>query len=99
MSLTPPFAALRSEIRLRADDIIRWKRAGRVEDHKGWTLDRSPSSIGFLAPPGTAPEVGDVLHIRQWEDGGWRTIEKTVRIARAQLTPTRDLVMIGCTLE
>ena len=99
MSLTTPFSALRKEIRLRSEDIIRWKRAGRIEDHKGWALDRSPSSIGFLAAPGSAPVVGDVLHVRQWEEGGWKTIERTVRIARAQITPSRDLVMVGCTIE
>ena len=99
MTLSPPFAPLRREIRIRSDDIIRWKRQGRIEDFKGWALDKSPSSLGFLTTPGSAPEVGEVLHIRQWEDGEWNTIDRTVRIARAQLTPSRDLVIVGCTID
>lgn len=86
----------RKELRQNADDVIRWKRPGRIEDHKGWTLDASPSGIGFLALSEAAPKVGDELHVRRLEGETWTTLDRTVRVARADATTNNEFVVVGC---
>lgn len=93
------FPAMRKDVRIESHDIIRWKRPGRIEDHKAWAVDKSPTSMGFLTDVQSAPQVGDTLHVRFRIHGEWQPMERTVRIARTQLTPGRDLVMVGCTIE
>ena len=84
---------------MEADDVIRWKRPGKIEDNKAWMIDRSPSGLGFLTRAKTAPRVGDTLNIRRLEDERWATIERSVRVARTTPTLGHDLVMIGCSIE
>jgi hypothetical protein len=88
----------RRELRCSSDDVIRWKRPGRIEDHKGWTLDGSPSGIGFLALAEAAPEVGDRIHIRKLEGDTWTTLDRTVRVARADPTANNEFVVVGCAI-
>jgi hypothetical protein len=89
---------MRKDARVEAHDVIRWKRPGRAEDHKGWAVDKSPTSLGFLTPCDAAPQVGEIIHVRFRAGDDWLTLDKTVQIARAELTPTRDLVMVGCVI-
>lgn len=93
------FPAMRKDLRIESHDIIRWKRPGMIEDHKAWAVDKSATSMGFLTDVQSAPQVGDTLNIRFRIHGDWQSAEQTVRIARTQLTPSRDLVMVGCTIE
>ncbi len=88
----------RRELRHNADDVIRWKRPGRIEDRKGWTLDASPSGIGFLTLSEEAPRIGDEIHLRRLEGETWATIERTVRVARADPTTNNEFVVVGCTI-
>jgi hypothetical protein len=88
----------RRELRCNADDVIRWKRPGRIEDHKGWTLDASPSGIGFLTLSDAAPQVGDRLHLRKLEGETWTTLDRTVRVARADPTANNEFVVVGCAI-
>ena len=89
----------RRELRCNSDDVIRWKRPGRIEDHKGWTLDASPSGIGFLTLAEAAPQIGDRLHLRKLHGETWTTLERTVRVARADPTTNDEFVVIGCAIE
>ncbi len=89
----------RRESRAEADDVIRWKRPGRVEDHQAWMIDRSPSGLGFLSRAESAPRVGEIVHVRRLEGDCWATLDRTVRVARATPTPGDGLVMIGCHIE
>jgi hypothetical protein len=86
-------------MRAEADDVIRWKRPGRVEDHKGWMVDRSAIGIGFLSRSKTAPRVGEIVNVRRLEDDRWVTIDRTIRVARATATSGDELVMVGCSIE
>jgi len=89
----------RREPRVHYDDIIRWKRPGRVEDHKAWTIDRSASGLGFLVPIETDPQPGEQVNIRRFDGDRWAEINGDVRIARATPTPQGDLIMVGCTIH
>lgn len=88
----------RRELRQNADDVIRWKRPGRIEDHKGWTLDASPSGIGFLTLAEAAPKLGEEIHLRKLDGEIWTTLERTVRVARADRTTNNEFVVVGCTI-
>ncbi|MFH1418104.1 MAG: hypothetical protein ABII12_07475 [Planctomycetota bacterium] len=89
----------RKEERKIADDIIRWKRPGKIEDQKAWMVDRAPSGLGFLTNTEIAPCVGEVLNVRQLDRDRWITIDRTVRVARAALASDDSLTMIGCAVE
>lgn len=86
----------RRDERVESRDVARWKRPGRIEDHKAWMVDRSRSSIGFMADAAAAPRLGEVLNIRQLDRDRWTIIEDTVRVARTAPAGD-DLVMVGCT--
>lgn len=88
----------RRELRCNADDVIRWKRPGRIEDYKGWTLDASPSGIGFLTLSDAAPRVGDEIHLRKLVGENWSTLDRTVRVARADPTANNEFVVVGCAI-
>lgn len=89
----------RKTARHEADEILRWKRPGRVEDHKAWNTDLSMDGIGFLTLPNTDPQVGEVIHLRMFNRDRWATFERVVRIARVQTAPGGDLLMVGCSVE
>ena len=89
----------RRDVRNEADDVIRWKRPGRVEDNKAWTCDKSASSIAFLTPFDVAPTVGDVLHVRRLEAGNWDVLSDTVRVARVMRISADQMALVGCTVE
>ena len=93
-----PYVERRGEIRIESDDVIRWKRPGRFEDRKAWTLDKSQSGIGFLTLSENAPIVGDMLHIRRRDGKHWAPLNGEIRVARAAPTSGDGLVMIGCQL-
>jgi len=88
----------RSETRVEADDIIRWKRPGRFEDNKAWTIDRSPSGYGFMARTEIAPRVGDKIHIRFHENDNWTVFDEPFRVARTE-TVSEELVLVGCVVD
>jgi hypothetical protein len=88
----------RSEPRIECDRIVRWKRPGKIEDHKAWMVDRAPSGLGFVTSADVAPQVGEILNIRQLDEDRWATIDRTVRVARATQTTADNLIMIGCAL-
>lgn len=85
----------RQEVRLDSQDIIRWKRPGRIEDHKAWTVDRSPSGYGFMSRMDEAPRIGDLLHIRRFDHDRWQAFDEPFRVARIQ-PATEELVIVGC---
>lgn len=85
----------RSETRVDADDVIRWKRPGRFEDNKAWTIDRSPSGYGFMARVETAPKAGERIHIRLQENDNWKMFDEPFRVARTEAVTDR-LVLVGC---
>ncbi|HVP10227.1 MAG TPA: hypothetical protein VMV94_03465 [Phycisphaerae bacterium] len=89
----------RREPRMQADDVIRWKRPGRIEDEKAWMIDRSPNGVGFLVMAERAPKAGDILHIRQRTEGGWTVIDRLIRVARTAPVSSDELVMVGCAME
>lgn len=91
----------RRETRNACDDIIRWKRPGRIEDQQAWLLDRSDSGLGFLIEPVPTLRVGDVLHLRIRERDGdqWFLRNETVRIMRLRPTPNLELTMVGARVE
>ncbi len=89
----------RKETRVDSSDVIRWKRSGRCEDNKAWTIDRSPSSYGFMTRAELSPDVGDQIHIRRHlEDGNWFVYDNPFRVARTE-SVTYELVLVGCTAE
>lgn len=99
MQNSPKKLDRRREARVEANDQVRWKRPGRIEDHKAWMVDRGRSSLGFLAAAEAAPRVGEVLNIRRQDGDCWALIDGTIRVARATPTPNADLLTIGCTIE
>jgi len=88
----------RRETRVESDDVVRWKRQGRVEDNKAWTIDRSPSGYGFMARVETAPKVGDRIHIRLHDNNNWDVFDGPFRVARTE-TVTDELVLVGCVVD
>jgi hypothetical protein len=89
----------RSEMRMENGDTMRWKRPGKFEDHKAWMVDRSPSGLGFLTQAGVAPRVGEILNIRRLDDDRWATLDRAVRVVRADPATDESLTMVGCRLE
>jgi hypothetical protein len=89
----------RTAPRLIADDIIRWKRPGKVEDNKGWTVDRSETGIGFYTDLRVTPQVGEVIHMRRLDGDTWVPFDGKITVRRATPTSTDELVTIGCTIE
>ena len=67
----------RRDDRIECRDSIRWKRPGRFEDHKAWSSDRSPTSLGFITETRHAPAVEvkgatfTELKVHRNEDGAW----------------------------
>ncbi len=90
-----PTAERRQEVRLDSQDVIRWKRPGRMEDVKAWTIDRSPSGYGFMSRADQAPRLGDMIHIRRFDNDRWAAIEEPFKVTRV-LPATDELVVIGC---
>ncbi|MBX3396807.1 MAG: hypothetical protein KF841_15730 [Phycisphaerae bacterium] len=88
----------RREVRLDSQDIIRWKRPGRIEDHKAWTIDRSPSGYGFMARVHEAPRLGDLIHIRRFDHDRWASFEEPYRVSRV-FPATDELVVVGCCIS
>ncbi len=89
----------RNEPRVEASEVMRWKRPGKVEDHKAWMVDRSASGFGFLAMTQSAPRVGEILNLRRLDRDRWATVDRIVRVARTTPTSNNDLVLIGCRIE
>jgi len=89
----------RKSLRFRCDDVLRWKRPGRIEDYKAWSIDRSDGGFGFCTLTKNSPQVGDVINLRVFDRGRWMTVDRTVRIARTEPTPGGELVFVGCMLE
>ena len=89
----------RREPRIEADDIIRWKRPGRIEDEKAWLVDRSPNGLGFLTRGERLPQVGEFLNIRQMNDDRWTVVDRPIRVARTAPIAGGGLVMVGCEME
>lgn len=98
MSTTDSNIERRREVRLDCGDTIRWKRPGRVEDNKGWTIDRSSSGLGFMVRADLAPAVGESLHVRKRITNNWATLDESLRVARIE--PVNDnLVVVGCAID
>ena len=93
------YSERRSELRHDADDIVRWKRPGRIEDHKAFIFDRSDSGMGFVVEEGIAPQIGEVLNIRQLDRDRWITLDRIVRVARRCRLADPNLISIGCTVK
>jgi len=91
----------RRETRTVCDDIIRFKRPGRVEDRHAWLLDRSTTGLGFLIEPISTLRVGDVLNLRIRERDGdqWYERDEAVRVMRLRPTPNLELTMVGARIE
>jgi hypothetical protein len=79
--------------------VLRWKRPGRIEDHKAWSIDRCDGGIGFCTLSESRPQVGEIIHVRVLDRDRWMTVEQTVRVARTDPTPGGELVLVGCALE
>ena len=88
----------RKEVRVESDDIIRWKRPGRIEDHKAWTINRSPSGFGFMTRFDVAPKIGDLIHIRRFDVDEWDCFDDAFRVARINQA-TDELAVIGCVVD
>jgi len=97
--MTTATAERRSAERHPADKILRWKRPGRPEDHKAWNVDRAEGGIGFLTLPNTDPRVGEVIHLRVFDEDRWATVDRTVRIVHVTASPSGDLLMVGCKID
>ncbi len=89
----------RSEPRQISDDVLRWKRPGRIEDQRGWSLDLSSCGMGFMTGRDAAPSVGESLHLRRLNGDVWETIERPVRVARVSDTTSPEIVVVGCRME
>ena len=89
----------RSEMRMESSDIVRWKRPGKLEDRKAYMLDRSPSGLGFVAHTSEAPRVGDILNLRRRDGDRWATLDRAVRVVRADPATDDSLTIVGCRLE
>ena len=86
----------RQELRHNADDVIRWKRPGRIEDRKVGRFDASPSGTRFLTLAEVAPHVGDEL---QLATAGGRDLghdRAGPSASRADLTTNSEFVVVGC---
>lgn len=88
----------RNEVRVESNDVLRWKRPGRVEDNKAWTVDRSPSGFGFMARIQDAPRVGDRINIRRYDSDRWDTVLEPFRVARTEPV-TEELLFVGCVMD
>lgn len=98
MSAPATTSERRNEVRLESNDVLRWKRPGRVEDNKAWTVDRSPSGFGFMARIQDAPQIGERIHIRRYDADRWDTVLEPFRVARTELV-TDELLVVGCVME
>ena len=98
MDMITTAANRRRDERVDWDDTIRWKRSGRIEDHKAWASDRSPTSLGFLTTTDSAPAVGDELHVRRMDYDRWAILDEVVRVARVSKIASDNLSVVGCTL-
>jgi len=98
---TPEQSERRRETRTACDDIIRFKRPGRIEDRHAWLLDRSATGLGFLIEPISTLRVGDVLNLRIRERDGdqWYDRDEAVRVMRLRPTPNLELTMVGARIE
>lgn len=90
---------LRGEPRSECDDVIRWKQPGRLEDDKGWSIDESPSGLGFLTSAKRAPSPGQSIHVRRLIEDRWTTIDRTIRVVRTTPTSNPSFVCVGCRIE
>ena len=99
MPPTDLFADRRYRMRQRSEDVLRWKRPGRIEDHKAWSVDRSDLGIGFCTLADSQLRVGEVINLRVRDRDQWRTLEKTVRVARTDCMPGGELIFVGCAVE
>lgn len=88
----------RGEPRVISDDVIRFKRPGRFEDNKAWTIDRSPSGYGFITRTDHAPTVGDTIHIKRFDTDRWDSLDHSFRVARIDAV-TPELVIVGCVAQ
>ena len=88
----------RGEVRLESNDVLRWKRPGRVEDNKAWTVDRSPSGFGFMARIQDAPQIGERIHLRRYDADRWDALSEAFRVARTEPV-TDELLVVGCVME
>lgn len=98
MRIEDGFNDQRREIRQCADDVIRWKRPGRIEDYRGWTLDVSSSGIGFMTSANPGVRIGDRIHVRRLDGDIWSTIEGPIEVARVSQTSSPGVVVVGCRL-
>lgn len=96
MQIEDGFNNQRREIRQCADDVIRWKRPGRIEDHRAWTLDVSPSGIGFMTSSDPGVRIGDRIHVRRLDGDIWSTLEGPIEVARVSQTSSPGVVVVGC---
>lgn len=93
------FEDRRMNTRTRSEDVVRWKRPGRIEDHKAWSIDRSDFGVGFCTLAGARPKVGEVINLRVFDRDRWMTVERTVRIAHTDAAPGGELVFVGCAID
>ena len=98
MTPNPKAAERRRDIRVDCNDTIRWKRPGRLEDHKAWSNDRSPTSLSFITETQSAPAIGDVLHVRRIVTDRWAIENHVIRVARITQASSSNLTFVGCTL-
>lgn len=98
MSAPATTSERRNEVRLDSNDVLRWKRPGRVEDNKAWTVDRSPSGFGFMARIQDAPKIGERIHIRRYDADRWDTVLEPFRVTRIEPV-TDELLIVGCAME
>ncbi len=99
MNDTDTFRDKRQQLRSPATDVLRWKRPGRIEDHRAWSVDRSEDGLGFCTPTDSSPRVGEVIHLRLFDRDRWMTVDRAVRVARTTATPGGELVFVGCAME
>lgn len=92
------FSDRRRELRQDSDDVIRWKRPGKLEDQRAWSIDLSSSGMGFMTPHDAAPSVGDMLHLHRQIGNTWEKIERPVRVARVSSSSNPEVVTVGCEL-
>ena len=79
--------------------MIRWKRPGKIEDHRGWALDCSEAGIGFMTCADISPQIGDAIHLRKFDGDRWATLDKAIHVRRKSPTSHPDVLVIGCSLD
>ena len=85
----------RSEARYRLGGRVRWSRPDTLARGVGWVVDRSDSSVAFVAAASMQPEMGEEVSVAASGTSGENEHAETMRVRRIGLYGDR-LLLVAC---